>query len=435
MSDTRNEAVKLLMKIEKDASYSALAVSEMLRNVSFSDPRDSAFTVSLVYGVLEHRITLDYNIERHLSSKISKLKNNVLNILRVGAYQILYLDKVPVSAAVNEAVKCTRKNGASYASGLVNAVLRKIAADGLSLPDKSNFIEYLSVRYSVNRSIVEKIISDYPGIDAESVFSAFTGRRPIYIRCNTLVCTSEELKAELEKDNVICRDSDVDNCLVIENTGDIAALGAYKKGMFHVQDMSSQICCSLMDINEGDTVLDCCAAPGGKSFTMAQYLGNTGKICSCDIYEHKISLLENGAKRLGINNLTAICRDAATLNESGIKACKVLCDVPCSGFGVMGRKPEIRYKDFSGTENLPELQRKILYSCAETVISSGTLIYSTCTLNKDENDAVCDRFLADHPDFMISDDVKYRSFTDKYITFFPDSDAGDGFFIAKFIKR
>ncbi|MBE6717058.1 MAG: 16S rRNA (cytosine(967)-C(5))-methyltransferase RsmB [Ruminococcaceae bacterium] len=435
MPQPRNEAVRLLMKIEKDASYSALAVSDALKKLNFSDSRDTAFTVNLVYGVLEHKITIDYNIERYLISGISKLKSNVLNILRVGAFQILYLDKIPVSAAVNEAVKCAKKSGAAYASGLVNAVLRKIAAAGLVLPDKNDLCNYLSVRYSVNADIVRTIISDYPEKDPDEIFSVFSGRRPIYIRCNTLRCTCEELVSELAKEGVTVGYTQLENCLVVDHTGDIAALEAYKKGLFHVQDMSSQLCCQLMDIKKGDTVLDCCAAPGGKSFTMAQYLGNTGKLFSCDIYEHKTKLIEKGAARLGINNLTAVCRDARFLRDSSIKADKVLCDVPCSGFGVMGRKPEIRYKSISELEDLPELQREILYSCSQNVSSGGTLIYSTCTLNKNENDAVCNEFLKDHPEFFIAADVKYKNFTDKYVTLFPDYNAGDGFFIAKFIKR
>lgn len=434
MASPRIAAVRLLTKIEKEGAYSAISLSAMLRSSDFEDKRDIAFTSALVYGVLEHRITLDYNISRYLTDRITKLKPMVLNILRVGAFQILFMDKIPSSAAVNEAVKASKKLNLQFASGLINAVLRKIDNNGLMLPDAADKTVWLSTKYSVSRDITAKLLSFYSFDTVEDFFRTFHGRRPIFIRHNTLKCTSEELIFSLSSDGVDVIATDLDGCYMIDNTGDIALLNAYGNGLFHVQDKSSQLCCRLLDVKEGDKVLDCCAAPGGKSFTLAQYLGNKGSIYSCDIYEHKTKLIENGAARLGITNLKTVLGDARDLNKTHSGFDKVLCDVPCSGFGVMGRKPEIRYKSAEEFSALTKLQKEILYSCALTVKEGGTLIYSTCTLNKDENESICDLFLRDFPDFTVSDDEYYRSFTENNITVFPTADGGDGFFIAKFIK-
>lgn len=429
MADARFEAVKLLTKIEKDSSYSSILISESFRSVSFSDSKDKSFAVSLVYGVLEKKLTLDYNISLYLTSKLSKLKSEVLSVLRIGAYQILFCDKVPDSAAVNESVKISKKSGASFASGLINAVLRKISVNGLCLPENN-----LSIRFSVDETLVDSLISDYGYDKAVEILENFEGRRPIYIRANNIKCSDNELVDSLCNDGVIVERTELEHCFSVNNTGDITQLDAFKKGWFFVQDMSSQLCCRLTGVKPGDKVVDCCAAPGGKTFSMAQYLGNTGNIISCDMYEHKTKLISDSAERLGITNIATICCDARDLPGKFSKADVVLCDVPCSGFGVMGRKPEIRYKKTSELSDIPQIQKEILYSCCELVKPGGTLVYSTCTLNKKENDRICDGFLADHPDFYISDDALYRTYTDKYITVFPSASGGDGFFIAKFIR-
>lgn len=429
MADPRFEAVKLLTKIEKDSSYSSILIADAFRSVKFPDSKDTAFAVSLVYGVLEKKLTLDYNISLYLKSKLSKLKPEVLSIIRVGAYQILFCDKIPDSAAVNEAVKISKKSGSSFASGLINAVLRKISSAGVMLPEKN-----LSIRYSVDVSITDSLVNDYGYEKTVEILEAFNGRRPIFIRVNVLKCTVEELTEALDADGVITRKTEIENCLTVENTGDITRLRAFKDGWFFVQDMSSQLCCRVAGVKPGNTVVDCCAAPGGKTFSMAQYLGNTGSIISCDMYEHKTKLISDTADRLGIKNVKTVCSDARELPSKTEKADVVLCDVPCSGFGVMGRKPEIRYKKTDELTDIPVIQKEILYSCCELVKPGGTLVYSTCTLNRKENDLICDAFLESHPDFRIADDEYYRSLTDRYITVFPSADGGDGFFIAKFIR-
>lgn len=435
MTDARFEAVNILVRIEKDKSYSAIAISDALKKIHFSDQRETSFAVSLIYGVLEHRLTLDYNISLYLKGSINRVKSNVMNIIRVGAYQLLYLDKIPVSAAVNESVKISKKMGLSFASGMINAVLRKIAENGLVLPDCEDPVFRMSVEYSVNADIVAVLVRDYDFTVTENILRSFSGRRPIYLRRNVSSCTEDEFIKLLSDEGVLLSKTSLQDCFSVEHTGDITSLLAFKKGFFHVQDMSSQLCCRLLDARADDVVLDCCAAPGGKSFTIAQYLTGNGYIISCDIYEHKAKLISSGAERLNIKNLKAVVQDARQLKESNIKADKVLCDVPCSGFGVMGRKPEIRYKSNSDFCVLPGIQREILYSAASCVKNGGTLIYSTCTLNSLENGAVCNQFLMDFPEFSVSEDTAYRELTDRFLTIFPDENHGDGFFIAKFTKR
>ncbi len=429
MAEPRFEAVKLLTKIEKDSSYSSILIAESFRNIKFADGKDTSFAVSLVYGVLEKKLTLDYNISLYLTSKIKKLKPEVLAIMRVGAYQILFCDKIPDSAAVNESVKIAKKSGSSFASGLINAVLRKISANGLKLPEND-----VSIKYSVDASIAESLINDYGYETTVQILENYNGRRPIFIRVNTLRCNEAELITSLVDEGVLVAKTSLDGCLTIENTGNITELTAFRKGWFFVQDMSSQLCCRVSGAKPGDTVVDCCAAPGGKTFSLAQYLENSGNIISCDLYEHKTKLIADTAKRLGINNVSTVCCDARELPKKVSLADVVLCDVPCSGFGVIGRKPEIRYKKLCELAEIPVIQKEILYSCCEMVKPGGTLVYSTCTLNKAENDFICDDFLRTHPDFRVADDDFYKSITDRYITVFPSSVGGDGFFIAKFIR-
>lgn len=437
MAQARETAVDILLKIEKEKAYSSFSVAETLKNTAIEDPRELSLAVSLVYGVLEHKITLDYNLSLYLASPLKKLKPTVLAVLRAGALQILYMDKIPVSAAVNESVKLVKKKGCAFASGMVNAVLRKISANGLCLPDKADRVKYLSVKYSFPEELVKHYTLQYGEEKAEQIMSVSAGRRPIFVRVNTLKTNSQALNQILNAEGVRSEICDtMENCLIVADTGDITRLPSFRDGLFHVQDISSQLCCKLLGAEPHDTVVDCCAAPGGKTFTSVQYADDTGCFYSADIHPHKIDLIEGGVQRLGIKSVKAVCCDAKKLKHNIHNADKVLCDVPCSGLGVVGRKPEIRYKDLSEFDGLPAEQYEILSSCSQMVKDGGTLVYSTCTLNRLENDEVCDRFLSEHKDFMLCEDEEYKAlcFGGKYITVFPTENGGDGFFIAKFYR-
>lgn len=437
MAQARETAADILLKIEKDKAYSSFSVAETLKSTVMEDSRELSLAVSLVYGVLEHKLTLDYNLGLYLSSPLKKLRPIVLAVLRTGALQILYMDKIPVSAAVNESVKLVKKKGCSFASGMVNAVLRKIAANGLRLPDETDRLKYLSVKYSFPEELVKHYTLQYGEEKAEQIMSVSAGRRPIFLRVNTLKTNAQALNEVLNNEGVCSEICDtMENCLVVKDTGDITRLKSFTDGLFHVQDMSSQLCCKLLGAKPGDTVVDCCSAPGGKTFTSVQYADDKGSFYAADIHPHKIDLIENGTGRLGIKSVRAVCCDAKKLRHNIHNADKVLCDVPCSGLGVVGRKPEIRYKNLADFSGLPTEQYEILSSCSDMVKNGGTLVYSTCTLNRAENDDVCNRFLNEHNDFMLCEDEEYKSLCSdgKYITVFPTENGGDGFFIAKFYR-
>ena len=437
MTTARSVAAQTLMKIETKDAYSTLALNGLLKEQPLTSEKDTALAARLVYGVTERKLTLDYQLSLYLKEPIKKLRPAVLTCLRMGAYQILFMDKIPSRAAVNESVALVKTLGAGYASGMVNAVLRRIAEKGLCLlPEQPDNMFFLSVKYSCPIPLLSHFIKCYGRDNTEQHLSASLCERPLFIRRNTLACTEEELRSALEKDGASVLYRSPEGCGILQAHGDITGLAAFKQGMFHVQDLSSQIDVQLLGAKPGQTVVDCCAAPGGKSFTAAQYMRNSGNLIACDQYPGKTELIEIGARRLGIKNITTICENAALLWKKGIAADAVLCDVPCSGFGVIGRKPEIRYKDPAQFEDLPETQYSILESGARMVRPGGTLVYSTCTLNPAENEEVCRRFSVEHPEFVLSSDPSYREITGgDYLTVFASPEGGDGFFAAKFERK
>lgn len=420
----RQTAFQVLNRIERGNAYSNLVLDAQLKQ---SDGIEStAFVTALVYGVTERKITLDYILSAFLRQPIQKLRPEVLTVLRMGVYQLKYMDKVPASAAVNESVKLVKKNGCAYAAGLVNSVLRKIAASEITYPDKSDFVKYLSIRYSCPPSLVSHYIHDYGEENAEGILSSSVGAVETILRVNTLKTDTEHLREILRAQGFETELGMLKNTLTVKSGGAISACKAYTDGLFHVQDYASAYCVEALDLQQGQILADVCAAPGGKTFTAAQILENRGKIYAFDLYPQRVHLITDGAKRLGISILDAVPHDAAEPNPKlfGI-ADRVLCDVPCSGLGTIRRKPEIRYKDLAFVDNLTELQYNILINASKILRQGGILVYSTCTLNRAENDAVCDRFLKEHPDFERLGD---------YRTLLPHKDGTDGFFFARFSR-
>ena len=422
MTDARQTAFIFLSKIERDNGYSNIILSE--NNGNTLSERDRVLAHRIVKTVLERKITVDYNLSRYLAQPLKKLKPQVLTILRMGTCQILFMDRIPASAAINESVKLAKKNGCSFASGLVNAVLRKISANGLMLPDEKDG-EYLSVKYSFPSYLVKKLCDYYGRETAEKIMEASLDSSKIYIRKNTL--KNEDLSIDAQK-------TPFQGCFSVKNTGDVTALPDFKNGLFHVQDMSSQICCGVLDAKKGETVIDVCSAPGGKSMTVAQMMENEGKIISCDIYEHKLKLIDDTAKRLGIDIIETKLRDGTDESSKLPFADRILCDVPCSGFGVTGKKPEIRYKDENEIASLPSLGLKILENSSQYLKKGGRLVYSTCTILPEENVDVCNAFLSRHKDFVpVSIDSNIEGFRDgETLTVLPYIYDCDGFFIAAF---
>lgn len=429
----RQIAYEILLRIEKDGAYSNLTVDSALSACAL-DTRDKAFVSNLVYGVTERKITLDYELSLYLTEPLKKLKKQVLIIMRMGVYQLFYMDKVPVSAAVNESVKLAKGNKYSFAASLINAVLRKCSANGLVYPEITDK-NYLSVYYSCPKWLVDKWINEYGLEDTEKILSASKGSAETVIRVNTLKTDCEKLTKMLLEEGVDARKGYTENSLIILLNGkEITKLSSYEKGLFHVQDTASQLCVEALNPKEGDTVFDLCSAPGGKSFTCGQYMNDKGKLYSFDIYEHRTKLISDGAQRLGITVLKAMQSDATVFNESLGLADKVLCDVPCSGLGIIRRKPEIQYKAKESLEGLPEVQLKILENGSRYVKDGGRLVYSTCTLSKDENEKVCDKFISLHKEFKKVPPIERLS-KDTTLTLMPHKNNSDGFFIAAFVKE
>lgn len=437
MKNARQTAFDILSKIQKDSSYSNLTIDSFLASVCF-DEVDSAFVSALVYGVLESSFTLDYQLAANLKQPLKKLKPQVLTVLRLGAYQLLFMDKVPESAAVNESVKLIKANGCSFASGLVNAVLRNVAKKGLCLPDESDKTFYYSVKYSFPQELVKFWIKSYGEENTVGIMESCSGRPPLIVRANTLKVTADELTSTLKNEGIESKSSVVTDSLELGKCGSVERLKSFADGLFHVQDAASQFCIAALDPQPGETILDLCAAPGGKSFTVAERMNNTGKIIACDIHNHRLDLIKSGAARLGITNIECIVNDAAVYNENLPMADRVLCDVPCSGLGIVRRKPEIRCKPLDTLKELPPVQGKILDTASRYVKNGGTLVYSTCALNPKENENVCKSFLESHPDFK----SKLPSFAcegmfirDGFITLMPHINGTDGFFIAVFERK
>ncbi len=436
MKSARQTAYEILLKIEKEGAFSNLAIDNAL-NSSSLEQKDRAFVSALIYGTVERLLTIDYQLEKYLSKPLKKLKKNLHTLLRLGTYQILFLDRVPNSAAVNESVKLAHDNNMSYAAGMINAVLRKIADNGLVLPDENgNKLEYLKIKYSCPDSLISMWIKAYGEENTVELLKASLENSPVTIRVNTLKTTKNELKKMLESENTsVCDVQMSENALKIISLGkNIENLDCYKKGYFHVQDIASQYCVKALGVKKGDRVIDMCSAPGGKSFTIAEEMENEGDILSCDIYPSRTQLIDDGAMRLGIDCITTCVADSSRYYPNIKKADKVLCDVLCSGLGVIRRKPEIKYKPLDDFKDLPNIQYKILSNGAEYVKKGGRLVYSTCTLNKKENDKVCDKFLSQHPNFKCIQPLETETFGEKYYTLMPHKNGCDGFFIAVFEK-
>ncbi len=440
MKSARQAAFEALLKIQKEGAYSNLVVDATLKENEHFDERDKAFFSNLVYGTLDRLILIDYNLSMYLNQPVRKLKPELHTILRLGTYQLLFLDKVPSRAAVNESVNLAKVNKSAFAASLVNAVLRRVADNGLRLPEGSeNDPDYLAIKYSCPEWLISMWIEAYGFDNAIALAEKALEAAPVVVKVNTLKTTVDDLIWKLAEEGVVAEKSTkFPDSLVLNNTGAVEELLAYQEGLFHAQDFASQICCNALDAKPGETVFDLCSAPGGKAFTIAQSMQNTGCVRAFDIYQSRVDLIKNGAKRLGLDNVYTYLSDATIFNENYGMADRVLCDVPCSGLGIIRRKPEIRFKKSAEIDNLPEIQYSILCNAIKYLKDGGRLVYSTCTLNPKENDEICNRFLEEHPEFeavKVLPELRRYSENDKYLTLMPHIHSTDGFFVAVFRKN
>lgn len=437
--NVRNLALKVLLSVEKDGAYSAIALNNSIKENDLSS-LDASFLSSLVYGVLERKLLLDYIIKQYSKIPLRKIELKTKMILRLGILQLLFMDKIPESAAVNESVKLAKKNKLQKSAGFINGILRNITRAEIkyTLPDKNKDRDYyFSVKYSCPKDIIKLWISSYGESVTKKILTSLSGRAKLTARVNTLKTNAEKLADELKNEGVKAFVSDIDsNALTLKNTGSVESLKSFKEGLFFIQDLSSQLCVKALNPKPRDVMLDVCSAPGGKSFTSALYMNNRGKIFSYDIYPHKLKLIDKTANRLGISIIFTDERNAETDKSELPLADKVLCDVPCSGLGIMNRKPEIRYKENIIDSNLPELQYKILCNSCNYVAVGGVLVYSTCTLNPAENNKNAKRFLKEHPYF---EPYKINLGLERIIdeeentlTLIPGIHPCDGFFISAF---
>ena len=431
MSNIRKTALDFLIKCEQENMYVNISADGYMKNIS--DPRDKALFASMVYGVIERKITLDYYIAKLSERSVSSIEDKTVQILRMGLYQLMYMDKIPCHAVVNESVSLCRHSGTR---GFVNAVLRSYIRqkDTLKLPSREkNEVRYLSVKYSFPQEMCKFFISEFGYDNSEKYFSYFNKVAPTVIKINTLKITVEDFMAKITnaKESDMCH-----GAVIMENTGSVKDIYGYAEGLFYVQDTASQVAVSVLGATPGANVIDVCACPGGKSFGAAISMHNRGPIRCYDVHKSKLSLITNGAERLGINIISTFQRDSALLpekEEEGV-ADFVICDVPCSGLGVLGKKADMRYRDVKAMEKLPELQRKIIYSASRYLKVGGVMLYSTCTINRRENEDVVQNFLLNNKNFSLVHFNIANTESNGVYTFMPGEYGTDGFFIAK-IKR
>ena len=431
----RTLAAKALIRVSS-GSFSNIVLDSMLEEARL-EHRDRAFASALFYGVLERRITLDYLIKRYSSQPLEKLSPEVLETLRLGFYQLLYMNSVPDNAAVNESVELVKRLGFGKASGFVNGVLRSFIRDGKSADfSRLRGERRLSAEYSAPLWLCEKWVSEFGAERTEKALAASLGAPPIYLRVNTTKITAGELVEALREEGVSAAPcGEISSALTIDSIAP-QNTKAYKHGLFHVQDISSQLCAAAVGAKSGERVLDVCAAPGGKTFTVAEMMGGAGEVVSCDLHPKRAGLVKSGAERLGLENVRAKANDATVFNENLGKFDRVLCDVPCSGLGVIRRKPEIRFKNPNEIEKLPKIQFKIAATSAGYLKDGGTLIYSTCTLSKEENENVVKRLIDEcglRPEKLPEELQKYSK--DGFsVTLLPGEINSDGFYFAKLRK-
>ncbi len=438
MANVRMTAYNVLYRVLYEDAYSAIAINNAVKDDNLNG-LDTSFLSALVYGVLERKITLEYIIRQYSSIRIKKIEKKTLIVLYLGVYQIIYMDKVPDSAAVNESVKLCKQLRLYKSSGFVNAVLRNLvrAEKKYHLPDKEDNIKYLSVVYSCPEELVRELTDTYGDDLTETILSGFIGRPPLTVRVNTLKTDKNKLKSELEEQGIGVENiSFLENSLDLSNTGSLEKIPQFSVGDFYVEDASSQLCAEILGAQPGETIADVCSAPGGKSFYSAIRMNNKGAVYSYDLHKHKLKLIDTTAKKLGIDIIHTAVRDASS--SADLPKCdRILCDVPCSGLGILRRKPEIRYKTDTNIDILTKLQYSILCMSAKELSSDGVLVYSTCTLRRAENHDIIRRFLSEHPDYAgepidLPNGIGHCIDEEEHcLTLLPGVYNTDGFFISK----
>ena len=404
MKNSRQIAFETLYKIFYDDAYSNIALDSAVSEIKDG----KSFITRLVYGVVERKITIDSIISKFCQ----KPKPKVLIILRMGVYQLYFMDKVPSNAAINESVELANNNGLSYYSKLINAVLHKVDSNRINIDDT----EDMSIRYSVPQHLINMWYKAYGKENVDAFLPCLNENAPVFAVPNKTLVDADELLYELNCDGIdgeICND-----LVVITSSFDLKKCRAFQNGLFHIEDLSCYNAVKALGFKENEVVFDICSAPGGKAFTAASLMNDKGEIYAFDIHEHRVNLIKDGANRLGLTSIIAKMNNGTEFNSDLPLADRIICDVPCSGYGIIRRKPEIRYKDLDSIKDLPALQFEILNTSSRYLKKGGKLLYSTCTLNKRENEKVVEKFISENSNFSVLESV----------TTFPSENGGDGFF-------
>ena len=436
----RDTALRVLSAGRTASAWADASLKAQLRRDGLTGA-DAALATRIVYGVLQNRALLDFYLGAYCSQKLSRLQPPLADILRIGAYQILFLDKVPDRAAVNESVELAKKNGRGAASGLVNAVLRKLSLNKAQLPaipDRDE-TQALSIRYSHPKWLVRRLLALLGREEAESFLAADNAVAPLTVQVNTLRTTAAALAARLADAGVTAAAHPwVPDCLELTGSGDLTELDAFREGLFFVQDPAAKLVSLIAAPQKGGRVIDVCAAPGGKSFGAAVAMGDEGEILACDLHENKLKRIEEGAARLGLKSIQTFAADGTVFRpEWADSADTVLVDAPCSGLGIIRKKPDVRYKSPDDLFTLTVAQAAILENAARYVRPGGVLLYSTCTILPEENGQVVDGFLAGHPDFSRETFALPAPVGEQpgELTLWPHRHGTDGFYICRLRRR
>lgn len=424
----REIVTETLLLIMRDGEYSHIALKNVLDKYQYLEKKERAFITRVVNGTLEHTIEIDYIINQFSKVKVKKMKPVIREILRSAVYQLKYMDSVPDSAVCNEAVKLAVRKGFGNLRGFVNGVLRNISRNLEKIEYPKDKETYLSVKYSLPEWMVRQWLSEYDEEQVIRMGEEFQKEKPVSIRCNTGKIAPEELKKRLREEGVsVTEETLVPGAFYIAGYDHLAGLASFQEGLFYVQDLSSMKVAMWASPQEEDYVIDVCAAPGGKALHLAELLGGTGHVEARDLTAYKVELIEENIERSGLDNVEAVQWDATEIDETiREKADIVIADLPCSGLGVLGKKPDLRYKMTPEMqEELVKLQRKILSVVNGYVKPGGRLLYSTCTIHRGENEENAAWFADRYPQFKL---IKEEQML-------PGQNAGDGFYIAMFRRE
>lgn len=442
----REVALKTLYRINNEGAYSNIALDEEIsKNVQKLNAKDIGLISEIVYGVITWKLTIDEIIKKYSKIRLKKISPWILDILRLSIYQIVFLDKIPKSAAVNEGVNLAKRYGHRSSSGFANAILRKVEKqdyeDFKNIKDEK---ERLSKQYSMPLWIIEELMGE--GLELEKIeeICISSNIRPkVSIRINTLKTNKEELKHILENENIKATDGILKDFLVLDKAKNIEKLESFKNGLFTVQDEAAGLTSLILDPKKGESILDACSSPGGKTTYIAQLVENEGQIIAFDIHEHRTRLVEQNAKRLGVNIIETKVQDASKFEEKYVnKFDKILLDVPCLGIGVLKRKPDIKWqKKKEDVKEISEIQYKILENCTKYLKPKGELVYSTCSILKEENEDLIEKFLQKNKEFKLEkiENIEEEFFkkylkNEQFLQVYQNKKT-DGFFICKLLKK